>query len=374
MRLSLSEGVSFLKKYPPFFCIISAKFFSIMSGRMLFTIMGWQIYKITNDPLSIGLIGLFEVLPSFLIALYAGHIIDSTCRKKIVTTVISINIFLAILLTLFSLKYHGGIIAYIFYSYAFCIGFLRSFWGSSLSSMIPNIIPKGSIPKSAPFNTGSFLTGSIIGHALGGFLIAHTSISQSLSIGIILFGIALFFILKIPKQDINPPSKASAWKNIVEGLNYVFSNKIILSALLLDLFAVLFGGVVALLPIYATDVLFISASKFGWLNASMDIGAIIGIGSISLFPIAKNQGKKMIISVGLFGVFIVIFALSTNFWLSGLALIFCGFFDSISMIVRSIILQSFVPDNIRGRVMSVNSLFVSSSNELGQFESGLTQN
>lgn len=339
---------------------------------MLFTILAWQIYTTTGNPLFIGFLGLSEVIPAIVFSLFAGNIIDSHHRKKIVVVVGICNVCIVTALTISSILFTENILVYIFLGFAFCVGTLRSFWGSTLSTIIPNVIPKEKIPQAGPYNTGSFLLGSIIGHALGGFMVAHLSLPIAFTFGIILFLLAFWNVCLLPFLPVEQKTKGNTFKNIMEGLQYVYQNKIIFSALVLDLFAVLFGGVVALLPVYAQDILFISPALFGWLNASMDIGAVMGIISMEMFPMKKEQGKKMIISVAGFGICIILFGLSKNYLFSLLILVVAGFLDSISMVVRGVILQSHVPNYIRGRVMSVNSIFVSSSNELGQFESGLT--
>lgn len=342
-----------------------------MAGRMLFTIVGWEIYIITKDDLSIGLLGLSEVIPAVLVSLYAGNIVDKKSRKRIVTLVAALNTTLLTLLALSTLWLPREHLSYAFYGYAFGVGVLRSFWGPSLGAMVPNIISRQDIPRSGPYNKGAFLIGSITGHATGGFLIANISLFGSISVGIILFALSLIMASGLPSFPLPQRVKVSTFENIKEGLLYIYTNKVIFSALMLDLFAVLFGGVVALIPIYAKDILMTGPSRLGWLNAAMDIGAAIGILGMGLRPMLRRQGLKMIFAVLGFGICIIVFAVSKSFWLSIAALMAAGIFDAVSMIVRGVILESYVPDQIRGRVMSVNTIFISSSNELGQFESGV---
>lgn len=363
---------AFVKAYPHYRRIITSRLLGILTARMLFTIMGWEIYRITNDPLFIGLLGLFEVVPAILTGLFAGNAIDTLNRKKIVLAVAMLNVFTISVLALLNATLAENLIPYAFLGFSLCTGFLRSFWGATLSAMIPNIIPIEKVPRSGPYTTGAFLLGSVVGHALGGFLIGYVSITLSILLGAIWFLICCLELSKLPNPKTPLKRNTGVIQNIAEGIGYVYQNKIILSAITLDMFAVLFGGLVALLPVYARDILFISPVLFGWLNASMDIGALVGIATMALFPMQKRQGRTLLISVFFFGVGIVAFAFSRNYVLSMAILVVCGFCDSISMVVRGIIMQSYVPDHIRGRVMSVNSIFISSSNELGQFESGVT--
>lgn len=368
--------IAFIRQYPHYRCILVARFLGILTARMLFTIMGWEIYRITQNPLFIGLIGFFEVVPAITCGLFAGNIIDSHDRKRIAVLVSLMNLVSIALLAFLTWQLSDVRLPYVFFAFSFITGILRSFWASNLSAIVPDIIPKEKIPQSGPYFTGSFLFGSVIGHALGGFLVSILPIHIEIGLGSIFFLVAFFHLRKLPTMSTIMIKKVSSLKNtlnnILEGLHYVYNHKVIFSAILLDMLAVLFGGVVALLPIYARDILFISPSLFGWLNASMDIGAGIGIIVMGFFPMKRGQGLKMLVSVFGFGIGIILFAFSRNYLLSITILVVCGFFDSVSMVVRGIILQSYVPDYIRGRVMSVSSIFISSSNELGQFESGLT--
>ena len=265
------------------------------------------------------------------------------------------------------------IIAICIYFVVFCTGIIRSFTGPSFGTIVGAIIPKDLLQNATTWSQGIWLTASILGHSIVGFIIAGYGHTGALISVVGLVSIGYFFIAKIkakpPHADLVANQKTL--ESVKEGLRYVFNTKELLGALSLDLFAVLFGGAVAMIPVYAVDILKVGPIGFGWLNAASDIGAILIIFIITLFPVNAGQGKKLLIAVGGFGLCIIVFALSKLFWLSFAALLLSGILDGFSMIVRGTIVQLKTPDHMRGRVMSVNSMFINSSNEFGQFESGV---
>ena len=222
------------------------------------------------------------------------------------------------------------------------------------------------------WNQGIWLSASVIGHACVGFLIAGIGNSGALAIicSLVLAGFGYMYQIK-PKPALNEPGEKKTLESVKEGLSFVFNTKEVLGALSLDLFAVLFGGAVAMIPVFAKDILKSGPIGFGWLNAASDIGSILVIILLTISPLRRGQGKKLLISVAGFGICIIVFALSKIFWISFAVLIFSGILDGISVVIRGTILQLKTPDHMRGRVMSVNSMFINSSNELGQFESGV---
>ena len=234
------------------------------------------------------------------------------------------------------------------------------------------MVPKKLLPNAITWNQGTWLSASVLGHSLAGFAIALYHNTGTLIIIVIMIIIGLFLLSKIYSK---PPSPSSGVKktmeSVKEGLRFVLRTKVVLGALSLDLFAVLFGGAVAMVPVYAKDILNIGAIGFGWLNAAADIGSIIIVVLLAFFPLQKKQGKKLFFAVAGFGICIIVFGISKWFWISFGALMLSGFLDGISMVIRGTILQLKTPDEMRGRVMSVNSMFINSSNELGQFESGV---
>ena len=369
----------------PFQAVRIVEYRSLMLGRMVFimglrmmgTLVGWWIYNLTNDPLAIGLVGLSEVIPAVSLALYAGHVIDLSEKRKMILRGVLLYALCAFVLLLLSTKYTSAYlsnhwIAICVYAVIFCTGVTRAFTGPVFGVLVAYIVPKNVLQNATTWNQGVWLTASVIGHAMGGLLISWIGISGTLIVICTLILAAFVIMLQLkPKPPLNEPGEKKTWDSVKEGLQFVFKTKEVLGALTLDLFAVLFGGAVAMVPVYARDILNVGAAGFGWLNAATDIGSICIVVILTLSPIRKQHGRKLFFAVAGFGTCIIIFALSKLFWLSFFALMISGMLDGISVVVRGTILQLKTPDNMRGRVMSVNSMFINSSNELGQFESGV---
>jgi hypothetical protein len=258
------------------------------------------------------------------------------------------------------------------YAVIFLTGVIRAFTGPSFHAIIGQTVPKGLLPNAITWNQGIWLSASVTGHATAGFLIASMTHTSTLIIIITLVTIGFLLISKIKKKPSqNTSDEKKTWESVKEGLRFVYNTKEVLGALSLDLFAVLFGGAVALVPVYARDILKVGPIGFGWLNAAADIGAIAIVILLAVFPLKKQQGRKLMYTVAGFGTCIIIFGISKIFWVSFAALLLAGILDGISVVIRGTILQIKTPEQMRGRVMSVNSMFINSSNELGQFESGI---
>jgi MFS family permease len=365
-----------LLRIPEYRNFITARFFYVMALRMVTTIVGWRIYEITHNPLAIGLIGLSEFLPAFCLALYAGHVIDKSDKRALLLRTTSLYLLcVAGLLALAfgpivrSLQNHW--VQWLTYTVIFCTGVIRAFAGPALNAIIAQIVPKEKLPGAVTINTSAFLFASVIGHATAGFLIAHTTYLFAFSIVGSYVIIALFCIFTISPKQIMVTGEKKTWESIKEGLRFVVNTKEVLGALALDLFAVLFGGAVALIPVYARDILRVGPIGFGWLNAAEDVGSIFMIMSLTLSPLRRRQGMTLLYAVAGFGVCIIVFGLSKLYVLSFFALLCSGMLDGISVVIRGTIVQLKTPDAMRGRVSSVNSMFINSSNELGQFESGV---
>ena len=364
-------------KVKEFKYFITGRFIFITGLRMTGTVIGWWIYQLTNSALALGLVGLSEVIPALSLALYAGHHIDQNEKRQLLLRCIMgyiacILLFIFLSTTYASSTFSAWTIALLIFSVIAITGAIRAFSGPTFSAMLSQVVAKEMLPSAAAINSATWLIGSIIGHASGGFLIAGIGINGTF--WVILIFVIIGFIL-LSKLSVKPAMAAfsrNTLQSVREGLDYVFKTKEILGALSLDLFAVLFGGAVALVPVFAKDILHTSAIGFGWLNASADIGAIITVTLLTIRPLQGKQGRILFYAVGGFGLCIILFAVSKVFWLSFIALLLSGCMDGVSVIVRGTILQLKTPDNLRGRVMSVNSMFINSSNELGQFESGVT--
>ena len=364
-------------RIPEYRNLMMGRFLFIMGLRMMGTLVGWWVYELTNEPFAIGLIGLSEVIPAVSLSLYAGHIIDISEKRKLLLRGVALYLACALLLLGLSTHYTASQIshhwiAFSIYVIIFFTGIFRAFTGPSFGTMVASIVPKNILQNATTWNQGIWLSASVIGHASVGFLIAGLGNTGSLSIISLLVLIGFCFMYQLsPKPPLNEPGEKKTLDSVKEGIQFVFSTKEILGALSLDLFAVLFGGAVAMIPVFAKDILQVGAIGFGWLNAASDIGSILVVVLLTLFPLRKKQGKKLLFAVGGFGLCIIVFALSKIFWLSFVVLLLSGILDGISVVIRGTILQLKTPANMRGRVMSVNSMFINSSNEFGQFESGV---
>jgi len=362
---------------PEYRSLLLGRFCFVMALRMLGTLMGWWMYELTNAPFAIGLIGLAEVVPALSLALYAGHVIDVSEKRKLLLKGISGYLLCSCLLFLLSTHYieshHSKtfIIAGI-YIIIFITGIIRAFSGPIFNAILGQMVPREILPNAITWNQGTYLTAAVVGHATSGFCIAFFGHTGTLGVIVGLMCGALILLSRIKKKPAaSITGDKRTWESVREGLSFVFNTKEVLGALSLDLFAVLFGGAVAMVPVYARDILHVGPIGFGWLNSATDLGSIIMVVALTFFPLRSKQGKKLLFVVAGFGLCIIVFAVSKIFWISYVALLISGLLDAISVVVRGTIVQLKTPDEMRGRVMSVNSMFINSSNELGQFESGV---
>lgn len=355
---------------------IVARFFLIMALRMLGTVAAYQLFQITRDSFSIGLAGLAEFIPVFCLALYAGHVIDRSDKRTLLLRSVIIYGFCTLAMVVLThpliiSSFSRSTLPWLFYLIIFCTGVIRAFAGPTTHALISQLVPRDVLHLAANISSSTWLIASIIGHASSGFLIAWFGVNNTYLIILVYVIVSALFLVRIGKKPILAPAKdLSAWQSVQEGLRFVYTNKIMLGALSLDLFAVLFGGVVALVPEFADEILNVGPIGFGWLNAAIDIGSIITIVLMTIRPMKQKQGQRLFYAVAGFGVCILLFGLSSIYWISFMALLLAGMFDGVSVVIRGTILQLTTPDHMRGRVSSVNSLFINSSNELGQFESG----
>jgi MFS family permease len=348
-----------------------------MGLRMLGTLVGWWVYELSNAPFAIGLIGLSEVIPAVSLSLYAGHIIDISDKRKLMLKGVALYFLAVLVLLALTTKFtsthlSNHAIVFCIYVVIFFTGIFRSFTGPTFGAMVGSMVPRETLQNATTWSQTIWLSASVIGHATVGFLIAGIGNTGAITIVAVLAFVGFLFLYQLkPKPPMNKVGEKKTLDSVKEGLQYVFKTKELLGALSLDLFAVLFGGAVAMIPVFAKDILKVGPVGFGWLNAASDIGSAIIIITLTLNPIRKQQGRKLLYAVAGFGLCIITFALSKIFWLSFAALMISGMLDGISVVTRGTILQLKTPENMRGRVMSVNSMFINSSNELGQFESGV---
>jgi MFS family permease len=355
---------------------LALRFVLVFAWSMQFIVVEWQVYSLTKDPLSLGIIGLMEIIPALGMALFAGHIVDQKEKRNLFLKIISL--FSIISLGLFfisgdSITWNTNTILYSIYAFVFFGGLLRSFFGPTIFSLIALIVPKKVYPNAATWSSSTWQMASILGPAVGGFTINWIGIHWSLCIVFVLVMVALVLGTMISKKPVlNPKIGEPVLESLKEGIRFVFNTKAVLGALSLDMIAVLFGGAVALLPVFAQDILKVGSEGFGILRAAPAVGAFLTMLITAYIPISRKAGLKLLVAVFGFGVSIIVFGLSTIFWVSVVALFFSGVTDGVSMVIRQTILQLKTPDHMRGRVASVNTMFVGSSNELGAFESGLT--
>ncbi|MCC4212650.1 MFS transporter [Leeuwenhoekiella parthenopeia] len=365
-------------RYREFNLFLLVRFAMVFAWSMQFVVIEWEVYSITKNPLSLGIIGLMEVIPAVSLALFAGHIVDQREKRSLLFkcifgfSVVSVGLFL---LTWPVVTQHitTSLTLYFIYALVFIGGIVRAFLGPTIFSLFALIVPKKIYPNAATWSSSVWQMGGVVGPAVGGFLIHLIGVHWSMCV---IFGfslMALGVLTQIKRKPImNPKIGEPVLQSLKEGIQFVRNSKAVLGALSLDMIAVLFGGAVALLPIYAQDILKVGPQGFGILRAAPAVGALITMFTSAYFPLYKAAGMKLLAAVFGFGVCIIVFGLSTSFWLSVFALFMSGVTDGVSMIIRQTILQLKTPDSMRGRVASVNSMFVGSSNELGAFESGLT--
>lgn len=364
-------------RYPEFRNFVAAQFIFTVAILVQEVVISYYLYKITKDPLSLGLIGLFEAIPYISLALFGGYFADRKEKRTIIQMCYGIIIMCSLLLlwvTHPSTEHGFSIIEQrnFIYLTVFFLGVARGFYGPTWSSLKPFLVAPEHYSNSASWSSQFWQTGSILGPASAGFLYSWIGLTNTLILVIVLFLIAFIFVSRISKKGVQSIEKqTNVFNSLKEGIRFVTGNRILFYAILLDMFSVLFGGVVAILPVFAEDILHVGARGLGIMRAAPGLGAVLTMLGTAYFPPTRQAWRNMLIAVTGFGLATLVFAFSTNLWLSVAALFFTGAFDSVSVVIRQTILQVLPPDEMRGRVNSVSGIFVSCSNELGAFESGL---
>ena len=356
-----------------FLKLLTFRILIVLAYQIMAVAVGWHIYEITHDTLALGLVGLAEVLPYFACALFAGHAVDHYYSRRLfgilAAVILCIN---TLMLTAVSLGWlPGDATLWIYGSIAFT-GIARAFIAPSYSTLFSLILPREDYARASGIGSAVFQAGLIIGPALGGILVGLSSKTVAYSIATsFCLGAAIAMAALRVKEPQATVDKPQVLTSIAQGLRFVFSNQIVLSALSLDMFAVLFGGAVAMLPAFIHDIYHYGPEGLGILRAAPAVGAIITGLLLTRHPINLHAGRWLLIAVAGFGVCMIGFALSTYFWVAGVLLLLSGIVDGISVVMRTTILQLATPDAMRGRVSAINGIFIGSSNELGAFESGL---
>lgn len=363
-------------KIKEFLSFLGLRFGLIFALNMQITIIFYWVYHITNDKLALGFVGLAEVIPAIGCSLFAGHFVDLAEKRKMVLYCVAGYILLGVCLftltTPFSLGHMGvNTTLYLIYALVFFGGIIRSFMGPSVFSLFGLIVPRNLYPNGTSWSSMAMQLGGVLGPLVAGLMIALDGVLLGMFIVVIIQFLLLIPILSIKTKPILKKEKEPILHSLAQGLRFVFKTPALLGAQLLDMFSVLFGGAVALLPVYQKEILHVDEVGFGILRSAPGIGALITMGILAFLPLRRHPGKKLFVAVTGFALSIIIFGISTNFLLSFFMLLLSGMFDAVSVVIRSTILQLVTPDEMRGRVASVNTMFVSSSNELGDFESGV---
>lgn len=363
-------------KIKEFQAYLTARFGLIFALNMQSTILYYWVYHITNDKLSLGLVGLAEVIPAIGCSLIAGHYVDLNEKRKMVMLCLLGYFIIALCLAVLALpvtheNLSVNVITSFIYFFVFLGGILRSFYSPSMFSLFGLVVPREHYANATSWSSMAWQMGAVLGPLVAGFGIAWFGIPAGL-LAILIIMLLLFIpVLSISVKPILKKAKEPMLQSVTEGLRFVLKTPTLLAAQCLDMFSVLFGGAVALLPVYQKEILHVNEMGFGILRSAPGIGALLTLGLLAFLPLKTYPGRKLFICVAGFALSIIIFGISTNFYLSFLMLLFSGMFDAVSVVIRSTILQLVTPDEMRGRVSAVNTMFVSSSNELGDFESGV---
>jgi MFS family permease len=361
-------------KIRDFRLLLSSRLLVTIAMQILSVAVGWHIYALTKDPLALGLVGLAEAFPAIGIALYAGHVADMIDRRLIALGAVSILTMSLILLSVCSaIGVNKELLIVAIYIGMALSGLGRGFYAPAVFGILADIVPRDLYGNAIAWNTMLWQGSAIIGTVLGGMLYIWVAPAATYAISAILLAIAFGCFLSIKSRTVLvPKERVSVSENIKEGLRFVFSNEVMLGAMALDLFAVLFGGAVALLPIYTAEVFHLGPQALGLLRAAPPVGALLMAMMLTHRPIADNAGKVLLSVVAGFGVCMICFGVSTNFYFSLFLLALSGALDGISVWIRTNIFQLITPSGMKGRVSAVNSIFIGSSNEIGEFESGVT--
>ena len=358
-------------RYPNFRLFMAARFLSIVSSEMISVAVGWQIYGLTHRPLDLGLVGLAQFAPGILLFLVAGHTADKHSRATILR--VCNAAFAVCALTMLAFSVNGVSSAWPLYAVLLANGTVRAFLGPASQAFLPQLVAPEHFPNAVTWSSSFFQIATILGPMAGGLIYGFSSSPAPVyasAAAAYLLAVALLSAIRV-KMAARQRLEHSA-DVILEGLRYIWRRKLILGCMSLDLFAVLLGGAVALLPVYSSEILHTGPYGLGMLRAAPGLGAVLVAILLAHRPLDRKAGPKMLFCILGFGVFTIVFGLSHSLVLSLIALMLTGAFDMVSVIVRSTLVQLATPDEMRGRVSSVNMLFIGASNEFGQFESGLT--
>lgn len=360
-------------RIPNFRWFVTSLLAMTVATQIQAVVVSWQIYELTHDPLSLGLIGLAEAVPFIGFALFAGHIADRINRLRV--SLMALAVLLACSLALFGFTLRPGIIAvhrvWPIYAVIFVSGIARSFLQPARSALGAELVPRPLYPNAVTWRSSAWQLAEVVGPAIGGLVYGFGSARAAYGVDAALMTVGVLSLTRMrhsPRPS--PPSGESFLESLATGLRFVRGQPVVLGALSLDLFSVLFGGAVALLPVFAAEILHVGPQGLGILRASPAVGAVLMSLAMAHRPPLRRAGRTLLLSVALFGLSMIGFGLSRNFFLSTTLLALSGMVDTVSVVIRSTLLQVLTPDHLLGRVASVNAIFIGSSNELGAFESG----
>jgi MFS family permease len=355
---------------------LGTRFFIIFSLFIQNTVLSYWLYTLTKNPLSLGLIGLAEVIPAFGFAFVAGYLVDQRIKRNVYRACIVfylLNSLLMLVVTSSFMKetYTVPTLAGMVYAIMFTGGAIRAFIAPSSFSLLPLLVAKEKLPQAITWSSTAWMMGSVLGPLFGGIAMSSIGVQPTIACTFFLLLLSFFSIQKIRPHPLTQRSVHGMWEGLKQGFRFVFRTEVILAVLSLDLFAVLFGGAEALLPVFANDILQVGEVGYGWLRSAHGIGSLSLLIILANIPLKQHIGYKLLLCIFGYGLVMIFFGLSTNFFLSFACLFLAGLFDGVSVVIRHSILQLHTPEEMKGRVSSINMMFISSSNELGAFESGV---
>ena len=346
-----------------------ARVLGVLAIEMQITALSWQVYQLTGKALDLGLVGLAQFMPFLMLFLISGSVADRYQRKKIMSICVAIQTLCALAFFIMTITGNANFLA--IFTILIFLGIARAFQSPAQSAIVPLLVPKEHFANAIAWTSSGFQMARIAGPGIAGIIIIAGE-QWVYGTAIILFVFSTIFTLMVKTNTQIISHVPVTIENILEGLKFALKRQIIIGSIGLDLFAVLLGGATALLPIFATDILNVGPAGFGALRATHMIGALIGALTLTQYPISRHAGKKLLSTVAIFGLGIIVFGISTSFWLSLSALFILGAADSVSVFIRNNLVQIITPDNMRGRVSAVSAVFIGASNELGELESGVT--
>ena len=372
MKANDSEAES-LFRLPEFRWLLASIGSTTLASRALALVLGYQVYDLTKNPFSLGILGLVEAIPALSLALYGGHVADRHDRRTILKYTLGVLVVCALMFAALVMLTDQGPSVYSLYLVVFVAGIARGFAEPAASAIEAEVVPPHLLMKASTWFASSWLSCGIVGPLLGGLSYARFGAAPTYLVIAALFAVACLAVTRLTPRPPHPPQEAeSIWQSIAIGVRYVIHDQVLLGSMALDLFAVLFGGAIALLPVFAaSDMLNVGPAGLGFLNAAPNAGALLTILIATRYPPAKRAGPTLFWAVAAFGLCMIVFALSHSFYLSLLMLFLAGVFDGISIVIRRAIVRLMSPNHLRGRIAAVSMVFIGSSNEIGAFESGV---